>query len=70
MEARLKDKDRLGEEWQELSKYEPKAQNETTIGTQPQNMTRNRHSNILPCKKNKISILETFLNKLPQLTNS
>ena len=49
MEEHLNDKNRLIKEWEELCTYEPdliKAE----MGSTPQNMTKNRYSNILPCK--------------------
>lgn len=49
MEEHLNDKNRLGKEWDDLCGYEPEP-NKTDIGALPQNMTKNRYSNILPCK--------------------
>ena len=49
MEEHLNDKHKLQEEWSGLCEYEPDP-NTTDIGSLPENMTKNRYSNILPCK--------------------
>lgn len=49
MEEHLNDKNRLSKEWKELENYEPD-QKSTYVGSLPAYMTRNRYSNILPCK--------------------
>ena len=49
MEEHLNDKHRLQEEWSGLCEYEPDP-NKTDVGSLPENMTKNRYSNILPCK--------------------
>lgn len=49
MEEHLNDKNRLQEEWSNLCEYEPEP-NKCEIGSLPENMTKNRYSNILPCK--------------------
>ena len=48
MEEHLNDKHRLQEEWASLCDYEPEP-NRTEIGSLPENITKNRYSNILPC---------------------
>ncbi len=49
MEEHLNDKNRLTKEWEDLCNYEPDL-NKTENGNMPKNMTKNRYSNILPCK--------------------
>jgi len=49
MEEHLNDKNRLSKEWKELENYEPD-QNSTYVGSLPAYMTRNRYSNIIPCR--------------------
>lgn len=51
MEEHLNDKNRLQEEWTNLCEYEPEP-NKCEVGSLPENMTKNRYSNILPCKLN------------------
>jgi hypothetical protein len=48
MEEHLNDKNRLAKEWDEMCSYEPDTV-KCEVGTAPQNMTKNRYSNILPC---------------------
>jgi len=48
MENHLNDKNRILKEWDDLSSYEADS-NKSEIGTKY--MTKNRYSNILPCKK-------------------
>ncbi len=48
MEEHLNDKNRLTKDWEELNDYEPEV-NKTEIASLPQNMTKNRYSNVLPC---------------------
>lgn len=47
MENHLNDKNRILKEWEDLSAYEAEP-NKTEIGNK--SMTKNRYSNILPCK--------------------
>ncbi len=65
MEEHLNDKNRLAKEWEELCSYEPDTV-KSEVAAQPQNMTKNRYSNILPCKlipENKLySIVFNLLN--------
>jgi hypothetical protein len=49
MEEHLNDKNRLTKEWDELSKYEAEP-NKTEVGSSAENMTKNRYSNVIPCK--------------------
>lgn len=48
MEEHLNDKNRLNKEWDDLCNYDAEP-NKTEDGSLPQNMTKNRYSNILPC---------------------
>jgi protein tyrosine phosphatase len=48
MEEHLNDKNKLSKEWDDLSNYEAEP-NKREIASLPQNMTKNRYSNILPC---------------------
>jgi len=48
MEEHLNDKNRLTKDWEELNDYEAEV-NKTEIASLPQNMTKNRYSNVLPC---------------------
>ena len=66
MEEHLNDKNRLAKEWDELSKYEPEP-NKVEEGSLPHNMSKNRYSNILPCKKKKIYSIIFFL-RIKQIT--
>ena len=52
MEEHLNDKNRLTKEWDELSKYEAEP-NKTEVGSTAENMTKNRYSNVIPCKLKK-----------------
>ena len=49
MEDHLKNKDRLGEEWEALCAYEAEP-NLTTIAVDPANIHKNRYTDILPCE--------------------
>lgn len=49
MEEHLNDKHRLQQEWNSLCTYEPDP-NSTDVGNLPENVTKNRYSNIVPCK--------------------
>lgn len=49
MEQHLNDKNRLNKDWDYLSSYTAEP-NKTEAGTIADNMTKNRYSNILPCK--------------------
>lgn len=49
MEQHLNDKNRLNKDWDYLSGYTAEP-NKTEAGTLANNMTKNRYSNILPCK--------------------
>lgn len=63
MEEHLNDKNRLQEEWSSLCEYEPEP-NKCEMGSLPENMTKNRYSNILPCNNNKKNIkLYSYLFK-------
>jgi protein tyrosine phosphatase len=50
MEEHLNDKSRIGNEWQALCGYSPE-QSSTTIANLPANVSKNRYSNALPCKR-------------------
>ena len=62
MEEHLNDKNRLGKEWKELEEYEAD-QNSTYIGSLPAYMTKNRYSNILPCRA-KLNFVIFYFRKL------
>ena len=48
MEDHLKNKDRLTEEWQNLSTYEAEP-NDTKVASEPGNVRKNRYGDVLPC---------------------
>jgi hypothetical protein len=54
MEEHMNDKNRLSKEWSDLCIYEPDLK-KMEIGLLPENISKNRYSNIVPC--NNISIL-------------
>jgi hypothetical protein len=49
MEDHLNNKNRLEKEWEELCNYEADL-DETFVGLEKTNMSKNRYSDILPCK--------------------
>lgn len=55
MEEHLNDKHRLQEEWSGLCEYEPDP-NKTDVGSLPENMTKNRYSNILPFDHSRVKL--------------
>ena len=54
IEEHLNDKNRLTKEWQDLCDYEADSI-KTEAASLPQNLTKNRYSNILACKFNYLS---------------
>ncbi len=46
----MNDKNRLSKEWSDLCYYEPDI-NKMEIGLLPENIPKNRYSNIIPCRK-------------------
>ncbi len=52
MEDHLNNKSRLDKEWEDLCTYEADL-NETNVAKQAENMSKNRYSNVLPCKLRK-----------------
>lgn len=49
MEDHLKNKDRLDREWESLCAYEAELCS-TTASTKPENIKKNRYTDVLPCK--------------------
>lgn len=55
MEEHLNDKNRLQEEWTNLCEYESEP-NKCEVGSLPENMTKNRYSNILPFDHSRVKL--------------
>ena len=49
MEDHLKNKDRLDREWESLCAYEAELCS-TTAATKPENIKKNRYTDVLPCE--------------------